>query len=213
MMYKIIIVLLFSLPIVSQCFSQDSYIELKDPAGFKQRFSESTKRTQTIEANFVQEKNLSVFSEKITTRGTFLFKKERRLRWEYTDPFHYLIIINNGTMVIQDEDKTNKIDVQSNKLFKELNSIIIGCVQGDLFNDVKKFQSSFLENRDNYLVKLKPAEKDLKEYLNEIQITLDKKDLLVTRFEMTEPSGDNTIIFFKGRKINTNIPDEKFLVP
>jgi outer membrane lipoprotein-sorting protein len=186
---------------------------LKDPAGFKQRFSESTKRTQTIEANFVQEKNLSVFSEKITTRGTFLFKKERRLRWEYTDPFHYLIIINNGTMVIQDEDKTNKIDVQSNKLFKELNSIIIGCVQGDLFNDVKKFQSSFLENRDNYLVKLKPAEKDLKEYLNEIQITLDKKDLLVTRFEMTEPSGDNTIIFFKGRKINTNIPDEKFLVP
>jgi outer membrane lipoprotein-sorting protein len=213
MMHKLIIVFLFSLPFVSQCFSQDSYIELKDPEGFKLRFSESTKRTQTIEANFIQEKDLSVLSEKITTRGTFLFKKERKLRWEYTDPFHYLIIINNGTMVIQDEDKTNKIDIQSNKLFKELNSIIIGCVQGDLFNDVKKFQSTFFENRDNYLVKLRPAEMDLMEYLKEIKITFDKKELLVIRFEMTEPSGDNTIIIFKGRKVNTNIPDEKFLVP
>jgi outer membrane lipoprotein-sorting protein len=54
---------------------------------------------------------------------------------------------------------------------------------------------------------------DLMEYLNEIKITFDKKELLVIRFEMTEPSGDNTIIIFKGRKVNTNIPDEKFLVP
>jgi outer membrane lipoprotein-sorting protein len=186
---------------------------MKDPAGFKQKFSEVTRNTQTIEAIFTQEKSLSVLSEKIITKGKFLFKKENKLRWEYTDPFHYMIILNNGTIFTQDEEKTNKIDIRNNKMFKEINLIIIGCVQGNLFNDEKRFISSYFENSHYYLIKLKPVESTLKEYISEIKISFDKNDLLVTRFEMNEPSGDYTIIDFSGKKLNAEIPDEKFLVP
>jgi outer membrane lipoprotein-sorting protein len=186
---------------------------MKDPAGFKQKFSEVTRNTQTIEANFIQEKSLSVLSEKIITKGKFLFKKENKLRWEYTDPFHYMIILNNGTIFTQDEEKTNKIDIRNSKMFKEINFIILGCVQGNLFNDEKRFISSYFENSRYYLIKLKPAESTLKEYISEIEISFDKNDLLVTRFEMNEPSGDYTIIDFSGKKLNAEIPDEKFLVP
>ena len=120
-------------------FGQGSFTELKDPAGFKNKFSEATAKTQTIESCFTQVKNLSVLAEKITTKGRFLFKKEKKLRWEYTEPFHYLIILNNGTMLIQDEEKKNRIDIRNNKMFSEINYIIMGCVQGNLFNDEKKF--------------------------------------------------------------------------
>ena len=185
---------------------------MKDPSGFRQKFSEVTKKTQTIEANFIQEKHLSILSEKIITKGKFLFKKEKKLRWEYTDPFYYLIILNNGTMFIKDEDKTSQIDIQNNKMFNEINSIIMGCVQGNLFNDEKKFLPSFFENGGSFLVKLKPLESMLKEYLSEIKIFFNKNDLIVTRIEMHEPSGDYTIIDFTGEKINANITDEKFLV-
>jgi outer membrane lipoprotein-sorting protein len=186
---------------------------MKDPAGFKQKFAEATRKTQTIEASFIQEKSLSVLSEKIITKGRFLFKKEKKLRWEYTEPFHYLIVLNNGTMFIQDEDKKSKIDIRNNKMFAEINYIIMGCVQGNLFNDEKKFLPSFFENRGSFLVKMKPLASNLKEYLSEIRIFFDKNDLLVTRLEMYEPSGDYTRIDFPGEKINTSIPDEKFLVP
>jgi len=81
-------------------FPQAGFTGMKNVAGFRQSFSEVTKKTLTIEAGFIQEKNLSVLSEKIITKGKFLFKKENKLRWEYTDPFHYLIILNNGTMFI-----------------------------------------------------------------------------------------------------------------
>jgi outer membrane lipoprotein-sorting protein len=199
--------------LVSFVYSQGPLSEMKNPAGFKQKFSESTRKTQTIEANFIQEKNLSVLSEKIITKGRFLFKKEKKLRWEYTEPFHYLIILNNGTMFIQDEEKKSKIDIRNNKMFAEINSIIMGCVQGNLFNDEKKFLPSFYENSGSFLVKLKPLASNLKEYLSEIRIWFDKNDLSVTRLEMHEPSGDYTKIDFSGNKINTNIPDEKFLLP
>jgi outer membrane lipoprotein-sorting protein len=89
----------------------------------------------------------------------------------------------------------------------------MGCVQGNLFNDEKKFISSYFENNRYYLIKLKPLESTLKDYISEIKISFDKNDLSVTRFEMNEPSGDYTIIEFSGKKENAIIPDEKFFVP
>jgi len=198
--------------LISTTYPQAKYSEMKDPSGFKQKFSEVTKKTQTIEANFIQEKHLSILSDKIITKGKFLFKKEKKLRWEYTDPYHYLIIINNGMIFIQDEEKKNKIDIQNNKIFAEINSIIMGCVQGNLFNDEKKFHSTFFENEGAFLVKLTPLESTLKEYLSEIKIFFNKNDLIVSRIEMNEPSGDYTLIDFTGEKVNKTIPDEKFLV-
>jgi outer membrane lipoprotein-sorting protein len=206
-------ILYFFLFLVLPAFSQGQLTGMKDPAGFKQKFAETSRKTQTIEANFIQEKNLSVLSEKIITKGRFLFKKEKKLRWEYTEPFHYLIVLNNGTMFIQDEEKKNKIDIRNNKMLAEINYIIIGCVQGNVFNDEKKFLPSFFENSGSFLVKLKPMESNLKEYLSEIRIFFDKNDLLVTRLEMLEPAGDYTRIDFSGEKINSSISDEKFLLP
>jgi outer membrane lipoprotein-sorting protein len=206
------LLLLFMFPL-SYAGAQGSFTEIKDPSGFKKKFSEATAKTQTIEAGYIQVKNLSVISEKITTKGRFLFKKEKKLRWEYTDPFHYLIILNNETMLIQDEEKKSRIDIRSNKMFAEINTIIIGCVQGNLFNDEKKFLSSFFENNKSFMVKLKPLAANLKEYLSEIRIFFNKDDFTVTRLEMHEPSGDYTNIDFTGEKINVNLPDEKFRLP
>jgi outer membrane lipoprotein-sorting protein len=213
MKYKQNTILTFLILLTYLSFSQGPFSEMKDQAGFKHKFSEVTRRTQTIEANFIQEKNLSILSEKIITKGRFLFKKENKLRWEYTDPFHYMIILNNGTLITQDEEKKNKIDIRNNKMFTEINFIIMGCVQGNLFNDEKKFISSYFENNRYYLIKLRPVESTLKEYISEINISFDKNDLSVTRLEMNEPSGDYTIIEFTGENINAEIPDEKFFVP
>jgi outer membrane lipoprotein-sorting protein len=63
------------------------------------------------------------------------------------------------------------------------------------------------------MVKLKPLASNLKDYLSEIRIFFDKNDFTVTRLEMHEPSGDYTNIDFSVEKINTNLPDEKFLAP
>jgi outer membrane lipoprotein carrier protein len=135
------------------------------------------------------------------------------LRWEYAEPFHYLIILNNGRILIRDDEKKTRIDTRSNKLFAEINEIIIGCVQGNLFNDDRKFSAAFFENNRGYLIKLKPLTSKLKEFLSEIRLYLDKNDCTVTRLEMLESSGDFTGIDFSGKKMNLPIPDDKFRIP
>jgi outer membrane lipoprotein-sorting protein len=206
-----VIIGVFVLMAVS-AFPQGQFTMVKDVNGFRQKFAEASRSTLSIEASFRQEKNLSVLSEKIITKGLFLFKKENKLRWEYTDPFHYLIILNKGTIYTLDEDKKSKIDLRSNKMFTEINAIMMGCVQGNLFNDEKKFSSQFLENSNQYLVRMKPLDTNLKSYLSGIWIYLDKKDMTVTRLEMHEPSGDNTMVDFLQKKLNIPLADDKFLL-
>ena len=186
---------------------------MKDPGAFKEQLAIAAKNSRSIESNFIQEKNLNVLSEKIRTRGKFYFRKENKLRWEYTDPFKYLFILNNGKVFIKDEDKQNKFDVRTNKMFNEINVILMGSVQGTLLNDEKRFSVSFFESPAGFIVKLKPRTTQLKTFLSEIVITFDRKDYSVIRLEMNEPSGDATVIDFVGKKINTLADDEKFIIP
>jgi outer membrane lipoprotein-sorting protein len=213
MKLRSVIIVIFILGMFRQGQSQTAFAEMKNIASFRQSFAESTKKTQTLQADFIQEKQLSILSEKIISKGKFMFHKEKMLRWEYTEPFRYLIILNNGMMYVQDEDKKSKTDISSNKVFSEINGIILGCVQGNLFNDESKFRPAFFENSRQYLVKLKPVAKGLQSYLKEIDIYLDKNEMSVARLVMHEPSGDFTKIDFSGTKINGIIKDDKFIIP
>jgi outer membrane lipoprotein-sorting protein len=190
-------------------YSQSKFTELKNPVEFQQQLSQATQKISTLTSNIIQEKNLSVISEKIITKGHFIFKKEKNLRWEYTQPFSYLIIFKDDKIFIKDEDKANQFDMRSNKLFREINDIMIGCIRGTILDENKKFSGAYFENNTLFLVKLHPLD-NLKEFLKEIWIFFDKTDYTISKLEMYEYSGDFTKIVFIDKKLNTPVPDEKF---
>jgi outer membrane lipoprotein-sorting protein len=208
------IIYIFSLFILSGIngFSQPGFTRMKNPQQFSKSLAETTQATLTIESKFVQEKNLSVISEKIITQGKFYFKKENRLRWEYTDPFRYLIIMNGDKVLIKDEKKENRFDAASNKVFTEINSIMVGSIRGTILNEKKKFNIDYQESSEFNLVKLIPLSPQLKLFIAEIRILFNKVNFTVSRLEIEEPSGDFTKIEFTGLKINSPVSDEIFSV-
>ena len=193
-------------------FSQSSFKAIKDISFFKSNLAEMTEKTNTIKSDFIQEKNLSFLSEKIISKGLFYFKKENKIRWQYTEPFEYLIIVNENKIYIKDEDRESKYDMASNKIFKEINKIITGCVQGEILNNDKEYKIEYYENDNFYYVKLTPYSEKMKEFLSNINIYFDKKDFSVSKLEMIELSGDYTKIEFLNKKSNEEIQDEKFTV-
>ena len=107
------------------------YSPVSDLAKFKTQFSAGrSKNDQSIKSDFVQEKNLSMLSEKIISKGKFWFKKESQVRMEYNQPFQYLMIMNKDKVYVKDGQKENKISTKSNKLFQQINKIMIDCMQG-----------------------------------------------------------------------------------
>ena len=192
--------------------AQSNFLPMKDPVQFRNKLTGVTQSTNTLESRFIQEKRLEVISEKIISNGLFCYKKENKLRWEYTKPLSYLIIMNGEKVLIRDENKENRFDASSNKVFQEINSIMLGAIRGTILEDEKKFRIDYRENDQYDLVKMKPASQQLNSYIAEIRIFFNKKTSHVAKLEIEESSGDYTKIEFTDMKVNTPLPDEKFSV-
>lgn len=205
-MNKAIVVLIFPFFGFSQNFKS-----VKDTSALKQKIESMSKASISIESDFIQEKNLSMLSEKIISKGHFVFKKENLLRWEYTSPSKYLIVINKDKVVIKDEKKTTKYDMNSNKVFKEINDIMLSCVQGTIFKS-NKFKTSYYENDKFYKLELIPQVKNMKETFKKINLYFDKNVTSVAKMEMIEVSEDVTTIDFLNKKLNAPIAETIFIV-
>lgn len=205
-------VCLMGLFIHSDVMSQPAaYKPMTDVTSFKQQFAAASKKLTSIQSDFTQEKNLAMLSEKITSNGKFWFKKDNLVRMEYTNPFRYLMIINKNNVFIKDDQKENKISARSNKLFQQINRIIVDCVQGTAL-DNKDFSVKILEGKDGYLIHLTPVVKSMKDLFNNINVVVDKKDYSIIRMEMVEPGGDNTIMRFTNKQLNVPVADALFAV-
>jgi outer membrane lipoprotein-sorting protein len=188
------------------------YTELKNPEVFKKSLAQATAATESIEADFIQEKSLTMLSEKITSSGKFRFRKKDKLRMEYLQPYSYLMILNGGKIYTKEGMKENKISAGSNPVFKQVNRILIDCVSGGML-DNPDFQARIYENSGSWLIEFKPEVKNLKELYKNINIVLDKKDFTASSIGMYEVSGDKTIIRFQNKELNAQIPDSVFNIP
>lgn len=119
------------------------------------------------------------------------------------------MIMNGDKMLVRDHEKENKINVKSNKLFQQVNRIMIDCVQGTIL-DSKDFSTKVFENDKVYLLEMTPSSKTLREFFQTIVLSVEKSDYSVKAIEMNEPSGDKTIISFKNKKLNEQLADAVF---
>lgn len=193
-------------------FSQNNtFKKVENLNSLKQKITEFTKKTNSIKSNFTQEKHLEILEEPLISKGSFLYKKENKIRWEYFEPIKYIITIYNGEFTIKDETKISKYDIESNKMFKEINNMIITSIKGEIINN-KEFTTSFFENSNYYLARLIPNKKEMLDFIKTIKIYFSKKDFSVSKIIMKETEKDYTKILFNNKKINLQINDNLFLI-
>ena len=189
----------------------NGFSPVKDQERFRLNFTAAAQKTISIKSDFTQEKVLSMLSEKIVSKGKFWFKKENRVRMEYTHPYQYLMILNKDKVYVKDGQKESKLSTRSNKVFQQINKIMIDCMQGTMLNN-SDFKTRIFENKGQSLVELVPVSKGLKELFRAITVTIENKDFSVSVIEMQELSGDNTIIRFINKDLNADIQDKLFVI-
>ena len=101
--------------------------------------------------------------------------------------------------------------MNSNKVFKEINDIMLSCVQGTIFKS-SKFKSAYFENDKYYKLELIPQVKNMKDSFKKINLYFDKSVTSVTKMEMIEVNEDLTSIDFSNKKLNAPIADNIFTV-
>jgi outer membrane lipoprotein carrier protein len=170
----------------------------------------ASKEIKTLQCGFIQEKSSVLLVETAKSEGNMLYKSPSSLRWEYLKPTNFALILNNEDVYLKTD---NGIVANSNKMFKQLGSLIISTINGESLTDSKNFYVEYFESESDkkvILVKLTPVPKRMKEIYSAIKIKIDSSDYLATEIIMEEKSGDITTIIFLNKKTNMNIPSESF---
>lgn len=198
----------FILFFISLAVQAQTKMSVTEAESLKTLVKQQALTTKTISSNFTQYKHLDFLSNDIVSKGKLAFKTPDLVKWEYTEPYNYAVIFKNETLYINDEGKKNQVDIGSNKLFKELNGLIINSIKGDMFDD-EAFDITYYKKDKNKEVHFIPKNKKSSKFISDFQIIFnDKGDVIEVK--MIEPSGDFTKIVFTNRELNKPLPDATF---
>ncbi|MDR3250928.1 MAG: outer membrane lipoprotein carrier protein LolA [Tannerella sp.] len=208
MRFYLLLVGLFG--VVASLFAQYQEATEAEKAKIAGSITGASGAMNTMICDFTQVKELSFMDEKATSEGKMYYKKENKIRWEYTKPYKYVFSTDGKDVSMTTGDRTNKTPVKSNRLFGEISKIMIGSVSGKGLVGSPDFDTQFLVGKDGYKLQLTPLKKEIKDIFSAINLFVDKSDSRVHTVELVEKSGDRTVISLKNIKINTTIDEELF---
>jgi outer membrane lipoprotein-sorting protein len=214
-MKKILLILLFlylSAPLTYAAGCDSIFRKVNDTATLKRKLRDASSSMVSLEARFVQKKQMEILTSEMRSEGILCFKEGNKVRWEYTSPFSYLIIINDGKMFISSDGKSQQLDLTSDQAFLQINSRLSNIMTGNVLNNSTDFTFSFFENDTEYKISMLPFSEQMKSFFSGIDVFYDKKMLLVSRLIMREKSGSKTDITFFSRKLNQPVDESKFRI-
>lgn len=204
-----IICVIFVCPVNAQVLKAATFAQKNE---IRSNIVKVSASTNSLECNFTQKKIISVLSETFVSDGIMCFKKQNNLRWQYNKPYKYLFVLSGAKVLIKNESRTDKFDANTNKMFKEISEIMIGCVNGTMLTNETKFSSQYFVGQNGFVVKMTPKNKELKRMMNIVSLTFSKTDWSVQTIEMVEQGGDKTIINFTTKNVNKTISDDLFRI-
>jgi outer membrane lipoprotein-sorting protein len=176
------------------------------------KVQEQQKNTNTLEADFKQEKTLALLSKPETSTGRFVYSKPNNVLWTYDAPKRVEMLISNGwlTTYYPDLNKAEKIEVKryQDRIFKYMGA------SGALDELAAFFDFTFSNRADQpaFVLDLNPKTKGIAKRLKHIRIWIDKKTYLTTKFEYTEGDGDITKYEFLNIKVNAPVAQSRFIL-
>ncbi len=207
---RIIVLLIGLLSFVSLC-AQSDFKPLQNSDNIKKEFENKTGNLVSMQCDFVQEKHLAYLSSTVISKGKFWFKKENKLRWEYIEPFKYLVVVNGDKITMKDENNTSVYNKKPNKTFQQLNAVLASSVNGTLING-SKYTFSVWQNSSHFLVELKPNDAEAKGLFSSIKLYFLKTNMAVNKIVMLEPNDDSITLTFEKNIINSTIKENMFIV-
>ena len=181
-------------------------------AQIRQAITQAASAMKTMQCDFTQTKHLKMLNDKMTSKGRMYYQQTNRLRWEYTSPYSYTFILNDDKVLLKNKQRNDVIDVNKNKLFREIARIMMNSVVGTSLTDDKSFKSTITTNNSEWIASLLPQRKDLKQLFQKIILHFSKKNAMVKQVELIEKNGDKTVIELNNIRTNEKTSADMFTI-
>lgn len=174
------------------------------------KVQEQQKKTQTLQANFKQEKELALLSKPEVSAGTFTYSRPNNVLWTYESPKKVQMVISGGTLTTYYADlrKAERVDVKrfEDRIFKYMGA------SGAIDELARYFDFTFTDSKSKpeWMLDLTPKNKAVAKRVRRIKIWIDKKSYLTNKVEYVEGDGDITRYEFTNIRVNDPVPASRF---
>jgi len=172
--------------------------------------TEAATAMQTLQCRFVQQKTSSMLAEPTVSEGTMHYASPDRLRWEYTSPYAFALIVDGEKIVRVADGKAEELDAKSGRMYQGLVNVILGSASGKNLFGATMFDIVLFDDGDFWKVDMTPKRRDMKRMFSQLVFRFDKKTNTISRVEMKDAGGDQTEIRFEGIVLNEMIDKQIF---
>lgn len=199
---------LIAIPLLFMCFM--SQAQTLGAEEIIEKINIATSQMESMECNFVQTKHIALLSDKMVSKGKMYYSQPDKLRWEYVTPYTYTFILNENQVLLKNSNRSDVIDVEKNKMFKEIARLMMNSIMGKSLSDHKSFDVTIGESAGEWVASLVPLKRDLKQMWQKLELHFDISKNSVVKVVMYEQSGDYTVIELFDIRKNKGIDEKIF---
>lgn len=179
-----------------------------DVEAFVQSIQHSAEGVRTFSSDFVQVKELALFSQPVVFNGKLTVVRPERLRWEFSSPVASVLIFSGKEGMRCDENgDATRFDLSTDPVMRTVAEQLWLWLGGDYSRLRGQYRMEKLG--ESTLVVL-PQEKHIREYIDRVEISFSAIDGQPEKVDIIEPGGDATRIAFSGYRLNEEVDDTLF---
>lgn len=182
------------------------------PVVAQEKVSEdSCVRVESVQADFVQEKQLPILARPLLSKGRFLFQAPDSLRWEYFSPIHTVLLMHDGS--IRKFIKHDERFVEEQGMGVDSMQIVLREITSWLDGKITDTPTFKADVRDNNLIILTPKEAVLAKIISRIELRLLNQNGIMESVTLYEGAESFTRMVFSASRLNETIPEDSFIKP
>jgi outer membrane lipoprotein-sorting protein len=180
----------------------DSWASIRTSAG----------KVKSLEASFVQTKELSILKRPLVSKGKLYFRKPGQLRWEYSEPLRTALLLKRGAARRYSHDGTAWREDVAGRL-EPVQRVVAELelwLSGD-FSESRVFSAELVRGEKTRVV-LVPRSPELGRMLGRVEVTLGEKPGTVEEIALFE-AGGSTRIRLENVQVNRALDERLFTGP
>lgn len=173
------------------------------------QLEENMSDIRTLKADFIQEKELAVFKDKIILKGAIFLEHPALFAWRVQEPVRYSLIINGDTLHQWDEDtgEVQRLSLANNPNFQIAIAQMKNWFSGRYASLRGEYQIKILQQNPISLKFIPNKTAITSSVISSITITFREDKKYIHKIQIEEKEGDSTLLTFLNTEINCRFDD------
>jgi len=163
--------------------------------------------TKTVQTDFVQEKNLALFNQKIILKGKVFIQKPRLFSWRVMSPMRYSMVMKGDTISQWDEDtnQVQQVSLANNPSFQLAVEQMQKWFYGTFKSMLDEYQITLITEHPITLEFVPLVNSASRNFIKRATIFFQNDEHYIKEVRIEEKDGDSTFLVFINAQLNQPI--------